>query len=97
MNDHVVEASQVSGYILRIKFGDGTEGEIDLERELTAGVFKPLRDPKQFGLFRVDSEFHTLMWPEPTLLQSFCASMCVLCVKTLQCERGIAPRPLHSA
>ena len=63
MDYHVMEAKQVSGYILRLKFRDGTEGEIDLEPELSGPMFEPLKDPKQFGLFRVDPEFHTLVWP----------------------------------
>jgi hypothetical protein len=63
MDYNVIEANHVSGYILRIKFRDGTEGEIDLEPELTGPVFEPLRDPEQFKLFRVDPEIHTLVWP----------------------------------
>jgi hypothetical protein len=26
-------------------------------------MFQPLKDPEQFKLFRVDPEFHTLVWP----------------------------------
>jgi hypothetical protein len=63
MDYHVIEAEYVSGYTVRIKFRDGTEGEIDLGPELTGPVFEPLRDPQQFKLFRVDPEFHTLVWP----------------------------------
>ena len=59
----MTEAKQVSGYILRIKFRDGTEGEIDLEAELGGPMFEPLKDPSQFKRFRVDAEFHTLVWP----------------------------------
>ena len=63
MDYHVIEARQVSGYILRIKFRDGTEGEIDLAPELVGPMFQPLKDPQQFKLFRVDPELHTLVWP----------------------------------
>jgi hypothetical protein len=63
MHYHVIEAKQISGYILRIKFRDGTEGEIDLEPELVGPMFEPLKDPDQFKLFRVDPVFHTLVWP----------------------------------
>ena len=63
MDYHVIEARQVSGYILRIKFRDRTEGKIDLAPELVGTIFQPLKDPEQFKLFRVDPEFHTLVWP----------------------------------
>jgi hypothetical protein len=63
MDYDVIDAQQISGYVLRIKFRDGTEGEIDLEPELVGPVFEPLKDPEQFKLFRVDPELQTLVWP----------------------------------
>lgn len=63
MRYHVIEAKQISGYLLKIKFRDGTEGEIDLEPELVGPMFELLKDPNQFKLFRVDPVFHTLVWP----------------------------------
>jgi hypothetical protein len=63
MDYDVIEAEQISGYVLRIKFRDGTQGEIDLEPELFGPVFEPLKDPEQFKLFRVDPELHTVVWP----------------------------------
>lgn len=67
MNYHVVEAQYVSGYTVRLKFRDGTKGEIDLGPELTGTMFEPLRDLNQFKRFRVDHEFHTLVWPNGDL------------------------------
>ncbi len=32
MNYHVIAAEYVSGYVIRLKFRDGTVGEIDLGR-----------------------------------------------------------------
>jgi hypothetical protein len=63
MDYHVTEAQYVSGYTVKLKFRDGTEGEIDLGPELKGPVFEPLRDLEQFKRFRVDPEFHTLVWP----------------------------------
>jgi len=63
MDYDVIKAQQISGYILRVKFPDGTQAEIDLEPELVGPVFEPLRDPDQFKLFRVDRELHTIVWP----------------------------------
>ncbi len=63
MDYHVVEAKHISGYVVRIKFRDGTEGEIDLGPELVGPVFEPLKDQEQFRRFHVHPEFHTLVWP----------------------------------
>ena len=58
-----MEAVYVSGFVVKLKFRDGTVGEIDLEAELTGPVFEPLRNLETFRQFRVDPEFHTLVWP----------------------------------
>jgi len=63
MDYHVIETEYVSGFILKLKFRDGTVGEIDLEPELTGPVFGPLREPELFRQFCIDPEFHTLVWP----------------------------------
>ena len=58
-----MEAEYVSGYVVKLKFRDGTVGEIDLEAELTGPMFEPLRNLEIFRQFHVDPEFHTLVWP----------------------------------
>ena len=63
MNYDILEAEYVSGYVLKLKFRDGTVGEIDLQAELWGPVFEPLRDLKFFRQFRIHPEFHTLVWP----------------------------------
>ena len=63
MDYHVTEAHYVAGYVVNLKSRDGTEGEIDLGPELRGPVFEVLRDLDQFKRFRVDPEFHTLVWP----------------------------------
>jgi hypothetical protein len=45
MNYNVVGALQVSPYVVKMRFRDGTEGEIDLEPELAGPIFEPLKDP----------------------------------------------------
>ena len=62
MKYHVLSAEYVSGYVIRLKFRDGTVGEIDLSAELTGPMFEPLREIERFKRFRVDPEFHTLVW-----------------------------------
>jgi len=63
MDYHVTEAQYISGYVFKLKFRYGTEGEIDLGPELIGPVFEALRDLEKFKLFCVDREFHTLVWP----------------------------------
>ena len=63
MKYHVISAEHVSAYVVRLKFRDGTVGEIDLSAELTGPIFEPLRDLEVFKRFRIHPEFHTLMWP----------------------------------
>lgn len=63
MDYDVVEARYISGYVVGLRFRDGTEGRLDLEPELVGPVFQPLRDPEYFRTFRIHPEFHTLTWP----------------------------------
>jgi hypothetical protein len=59
----VIEARHVGGFVLWLRFRDGTVGEIDLTAELHGPVFEPLRDPGAFRAFQVHPEFHTVTWP----------------------------------
>jgi hypothetical protein len=63
MTPRLVEAKYVSSYTLSLKFSDGAAGEIDLKDELVGRVFEPLKDIGYFQQFRIDSELHTLVWP----------------------------------
>lgn len=63
MDYDVLEARYVGGYIVWLRFRDGTAGEIDLERELHGPVFEPLRDPVVFSQFAIHDDFQTLVWP----------------------------------
>ena len=49
MDYDIVEARHVGGFVIWLRFRDGTFGEIDLERELYGPVFEPLRDPAVFS------------------------------------------------
>jgi len=60
---HVLEARYVGGYVVWLRFRDGTAGEIDLESALQGPMFDPLRDPHVFRTFVIHPEFHTLVWP----------------------------------
>ena len=46
MNYDVIEAEYVSDFIVKLRFRDGTVGEIDLQPELTGPIFEPLKNPE---------------------------------------------------
>ena len=63
MLPRVVEARYVGRFTVHLRFADGTEGDVDLERELDGEVFEPLKNPSYFRQFSVNTELHTLTWP----------------------------------
>jgi hypothetical protein len=63
MDYHVLEARYVAGHTIWLRFRDGTIGEVDLASALEGPVFAPLKDVAFFREFRIDPEFHTLVWP----------------------------------
>jgi hypothetical protein len=59
---HVRDAEYLHDYVIRLRFNDGSVGEIDLKDELWGEVFEPLRDIEKFRQFRVDPETRTIAW-----------------------------------
>jgi hypothetical protein len=59
---HVREAQYLHDYVIRLRFNDGAEGEVDLKNELSGEVFEPLRDIEQFKQFSVDPDLETIVW-----------------------------------
>ena len=53
----------VGPYILKIGFDDGLCREIDFRPLLRGELYEPLRDLRLFEQVRLDSEVHTLVWP----------------------------------
>ena len=62
----VIEARYVRGYVVWLKFEDGTEGEVDLQSSLRGPVFEPLQDIEYFKQVRVDPDLGTIVWPNGT-------------------------------
>ena len=56
-------ADYVKDHTIRIRFADGTAGDVDLMSELWGEVFEPLKDADIFRCFRLDSELNTIVWP----------------------------------
>lgn len=63
MIPEIVDAEHVRGYVLRLRFSDGTEGDVDLEAELHGEIFEPLKDSRYFRQFVLSTELHTITWP----------------------------------
>jgi hypothetical protein len=60
----IVEARNLEGYRVHLRFEDGVEGDVDLGRLIRfEGVFAPLRDPKEFARMTVNVEIGTICWP----------------------------------
>lgn len=63
MLPRVVQARHVSGYVIRLQFSDGAEGEVDLSSALDGPIFEPLKRIEVFKSFQVHPELKTLVWP----------------------------------
>ena len=60
----VTDVRVVGPHALHLRFADGVEGEVDLDRIVRwEGVFAPLRDPARFAEVRVHPELGTVVWP----------------------------------
>jgi hypothetical protein len=59
----LLEAKYQGDYRVWLKFEDGIEGEVDLEKELWGEVFQPLKDKVRFAELSVNEELETLVWP----------------------------------
>lgn len=57
----VNRAKRVKGFVIAMRFNDGTEKHIDISQWFRGPVFKALKDPKFFAKFFLDGG--TLAWP----------------------------------
>ena len=53
----------IAPYTLRVGFDDATEQTIDFRPALAGELFGPLRELALFNQVKIDSEVHTLIWP----------------------------------
>ncbi len=59
---HVKEAKYLHNYVIWVRFNDGTEGEVDLSKELEGEVFGSLKNIQNFKSFNVDPILETIVW-----------------------------------
>jgi hypothetical protein len=55
------KAKRVRGFIVAMRFNDGTEKQVDISQWFKGPVFKALKDPKFFTKFFIEGG--TLAWP----------------------------------
>ncbi len=60
---HVTAVEVVGDHRLRLSFGDGADGEVDLSEREWRGVFEPLADLDYFRQVELDQELGTIVWP----------------------------------
>lgn len=59
-----VESFEIIGpFLLRVRFDDGTRQEIDFRPVLAGELYGPLQDVRLFNQVRLNSEVHTIEWP----------------------------------
>jgi hypothetical protein len=63
MLPRITAARYVNGFVVWLRFGDGSEGTVDLSQELVGKIFAPLRDQKFFSQVTLHPELRTLVWP----------------------------------
>ena len=59
----VVSFEKVAPFTLRVGFDDGISQVIDFRPVLKGELYGPLQDSSLFDRVRIDSEVHTLVWP----------------------------------
>jgi hypothetical protein len=75
----VVSFQKVAPFTLRIQFDDGTSQVIDFRPVLKGELYGPLQEPALFDQVRIDSQVHTLVWPngadfDPAILHNWSES-----------------------
>ena len=56
----ITKASYITDFKVSLKFNDGVEMTVDLEKELTGSAFTPLKDKEKFKKFAI--VFNTIEW-----------------------------------
>ena len=86
----VIEVRYVRDYVVWLRFSDGTEGEVDLRKELHGEVFEPLREIKIFRSVAVHPDWHTIAWPNGA---DFAPEFLHAAVNARLARRSSRPRP----
>ncbi len=63
MIQSITAVRHLDEFRLWLRFSDGVEGAVDLKDELGEGIFAPLLDPAEFRKAALNTEVHTVVWP----------------------------------
>jgi hypothetical protein len=64
LTPRLLSAEVIDGYVVRVRFEDGTEGDVDLSHLMEIGpVFARLQDHSYFRKLRVSRNANTVVWP----------------------------------
>jgi len=60
----IVAVKLLHDFVVRLRFGDGSEKVVDLRPYLEGPIFEPmLEDPARFRMVDVDRQLGTIVWP----------------------------------
>ena len=59
----IVEAKWLDRYSVQVTFNDLRKGVVDLEKYLSRGIFKELKNIEKFKRLKVNAELGTIAWP----------------------------------
>ena len=87
----------VALFTLRVGFDDATEQTIDFRPVLAGELYRPLRELALFNQVKIDSEVHTLVWPngadfDPSTLHDWPENAIALAERARQWET----QPAHA-
>jgi len=85
----------VAPYTLCVRFDDNTERTINFQPILAGELYEPLRDLSLFDQVRIDSEVHTVVWPngadfDPATLHDWPENVRALTARAQQWELAFA-------
>jgi hypothetical protein len=63
MIPRIIDATYLKDFTIYFRFSDGSEGEVDFERDLDGEIFESLKDVSYFKDFTLNIELHTVVWP----------------------------------
>ena len=94
----VLSFEKVDPFTLRVVFDDGSSQVIDFRPVLEGEMYGPLQDLSLFEQVRIDTEVHTLVWPngadfDPAILHNWPESspaLKLLAEKWASAKRGRA-------
>ena len=81
----------VAPYTLRVEFDDATQQTIDFNAVLAGELYSPLRELAVFNQVKIDSEVHTLVWPngadfDPATLHDWPENVKILAARAREWE-----------